>query len=192
MQPAHSAQEPTVSLLDLLGQSHLSTLLAHLVVDKTRLHSSSPAALNPDHCHYHKELLIVNKPTKKTTRKAGQCGLQLTCVVGRTAAPRLRLDRLLCSGGPTCQGALCTPPAKVVSCAFRQPEMGALAPVLAGVKPKKGQKGCLLGNRPSSTIIVRGITFPNQVLGLIKDLGKAKLTLILNCEDNIPRSLSRL
>ena len=107
-QPAHSAQEPTVSLLDLLGQSHLSTLLAHLVVDKTRLHSSSPAALNPDHCHYHKELLIV-KPTKKTTRKAGQCGLQLTCVVGRTAAPRLRLDRLLCSGGPTCQGALCTP-----------------------------------------------------------------------------------
>ena len=96
-QPAHSAQEPTVSLLDLLGQSHLSTLLAHLVVDKTRLHSSSPAALNPDHCHYHKELLNV-KPTKKTTRKAGQCGLQLTCVVGRTAAPRLRLDRLLCSG----------------------------------------------------------------------------------------------
>ena len=116
-QPAHSAQEPTVSLLDLLGQSHLSTLLAHLVVDKTRLHSSSPAALNPDHCHYHKELLIV-KPTKKTTRKAGQCGLQLTCVVGRTAAPRLRLDRLLCSGGPTCQGALCTPPAKVVSVAL--------------------------------------------------------------------------
>ena len=107
-QPAHSAQEPTVSLLDLLGQSHLSTLLAHLVVDKTRLHSSSPAALNPDHCHNHKELLIV-KPTKKTTRKAGQCGLQLTCVVGRTAAPRLRLDRLLCSGGPTCHGALCTP-----------------------------------------------------------------------------------
>ena len=108
-QPAHSAQEPTVSLLDLLGQSHLSTLLAHLVVDKTRLHSSSPAALNPDHCHYHKELLIAKQPTKKTTRKAGQCGLQLTCVVGRTAAPRLRLDRLLCSGGPTCQGALCTP-----------------------------------------------------------------------------------
>ena len=98
-QPAHSAQEPTVSLLDLLGCGHLlSTLLAHLVVDKTRLHSSSPAALNPDHCHYHKELLNVKQPTKKTTRKAGQCGLQLTCVVGRTAAPRLRLDRLLCSG----------------------------------------------------------------------------------------------
>ena len=75
----------------------LSTLLAHLVVDKTRFHSSSPAALNPDHCHYHKELLNV-KPTKNTTRKAGQCGLQLTCVVGRTAAPRLRLDRLPCSG----------------------------------------------------------------------------------------------
>ena len=75
----------------------LSTLLSHLVVDKTRFHNSSPAALNPDHCHYHKELLNV-KPTKKTTRKAGQCGLQLTCVVGRTAAPRLRLDRLLCSG----------------------------------------------------------------------------------------------
>ena len=166
-QPAHSAQEPTVSLLDLLGQSHLSTLLAHLVVDKTRLHSSSPAALNPDHCHYHKELLIV-KPTKKTTRKAGQCGLQLTCVVGRTAAPRLRLDRLLCSGGPTCQGALCTPPAKVVSCAFRQPEMGALAPVLAGVKPKKGQKGCLLGNRPSKCSTIRyhrqRDSFPDQVV----------------------------
>ena len=48
----------------------LSTLLAHLVVDKTRFHNSSPAALNPDHCHSHKELLNV-KPTKKTTRKAG-------------------------------------------------------------------------------------------------------------------------
>ena len=45
-------------------------LLAHLVVDKTRFHNSSPAALNPDHCHNHKELLNV-KPTKKTTRKAG-------------------------------------------------------------------------------------------------------------------------
>ena len=141
-QPAHSAQEPTVSLLDLLGQSHLSTLLAHLVVDKTRLHSSSPAALNPDHCHYHKELLNVKPRTKKTTRKAGQCGLQLTCVVGRTAAPRLRLDRLLCSG--------VVQPAREPSAhltgqsgqcgAFRQPEMGALAPGKQVLNQKKDKK----------------------------------------------------
>ena len=158
-QPAHSAQEPTVSLLDLLCSPSIHTARSPggwqdqvpQQLPRCPQPRSLPQSQGALDCQ-------ADEEDNQEGRWIVQCGLQLTCVVGRTAAPRLRLDRLLCSGvvqPATEPSGLHTTGQSGQWWRFSPAWDGRTCPYLAGVIPKKGQKGCLLGNRPSKCSTIR-------------------------------------